>query len=1128
VVDASGSLWAFRTNCFARWDGQAWVHSPLQADATRGFVGTVQSQHQDLLLLQTNELLRIRDGAILSRTPLSQAIPGTWSAYEDGAGDVWVATISSGLLRIRQDGQVESMTMADGLSYNSLRFIFEDRELNLWVGTSGGGLMRFTRRTFRSYGTEQGLEQRVVKSVGMLPTGQVLAGTYGSGIMALRHGSATRLPTPPDFAHPAYIQSLLRDKAGTLWVGTYNQGLYWWNTTPPRRLPYELSGGNSVTALFEDSRGRVWIGGRDRIACFSQGTFSAPEGGIARVTGEIAGFAENLADGTIYAGSVAGLFVFNGTIWAPVLRDGTNIVSRVSALFSEPDGTLWIGSSTIGLHRWRGGRLATIRESQGLPAVGIGSLIDDPHGTFWIGSNRGVLRVRRSELHAAADDPFRRVFFRQYLTGDGLPGIECPKGFQPSLVRDEAGRLWFATIKGVAVVDPAQILEDDRRPSVKIESASATDRHGRRHLLDLKDERTLTIPAGYVHCRIDYTAFSFKAPERLQFRHTLHRGGRKLDEQETRSRYASFHLLPPGDYSFHVTAVNQDGLWSDQEATLAFTILPFFWQTAWFTWIVCVSAMLGTGGTVWKLLIGRLRRQEERLGHALALAELNDQLRLASKAAGMGFWRLDLATRSLETLEGHGPITSLPEPHRPTTLDAFDALVHPEDRARVRQVWLRTLRRGEDYRIEFRVCPPGSPTLWVSVLGRVQREDRNVPASLFGVDFDITNRIRLEDDLRQAHKLEAIGRLAGGVAHDFNNLLTVLQGNLEIAANDPTLHTDARKCIEEAQAATERASHLTRQLLAFSRKQVLQAAPIALNRVVESMVRMLHRVIREDITLRLDLANELPLIAADANSLEQVLMNLAVNARDAMPKGGTLVIRTSEVLLDSEACSHRPKGRPGRFVRLSVQDTGCGMNAQTLALIFEPFFTTKDVGQGTGLGLPTVHGIVQQHQGWIEVESEPDQGTTFHVFLPTRDGQARPEPPRVTTATPRGTETVLLAEDEPSVRRLITSILKRQGYRVLDASNGPDALAIARSQPHSIAMLVTDITMPGGLSGTELAVAVAQVQKGIRVLYVSGYAEGLNDGQSHPTIAGGFLSKPFTPEQLGHAVRAALDGRKAG
>ncbi|MFO1501125.1 MAG: response regulator [Verrucomicrobiota bacterium] len=391
--------------------------------------------------------------------------------------------------------------------------------------------------------------------------------------------------------------------------------------------------------------------------------------------------------------------------------------------------------------------------------------------------------------------------------------------------------------------------------------------------------------------------------------------------------------------------------------------------------------------------------------------------------------------------------------------------------------------------------------------------------------LDVTDQRRLEAQLRQAQKMEAVGRLSAGIAHDFNNLLTVIHGYASLQLAKSSLDRDVAKAFNQVKLASERAATLTRQLLMFSRKQVVQRKPLDVGALLGRMQSMLSRVVGETIRLECTCNPASIAVPADESSLEQVVMNLVVNARDAMPNGGCVRLN-AELTTVTAAHAGAPDARPGQFVRLAVTDTGTGMDPETLSRLFEPFYTTKPVGRGTGLGLATVEGIIKQHEGWIEVQSQLGQGTTFHVYLPTAQERSKPEPsaPKAITSNPAASngEVVLVAEDEPNVREYVTAVLSSNGYRVVSASTGLEALAQYEQHRHTTRLLLTDMVMPDGMGGGMLARKLLQLNPALRVIYTSGYSpEAVANGASL-TEGLNFLSKPFSREGLLNAVQNAL------
>ena len=388
---------------------------------------------------------------------------------------------------------------------------------------------------------------------------------------------------------------------------------------------------------------------------------------------------------------------------------------------------------------------------------------------------------------------------------------------------------------------------------------------------------------------------------------------------------------------------------------------------------------------------------------------------------------------------------------------------------------------------------------------------------------DISQRLTLESQLRQAQKMEAIGHLAAGVAHDFRNILTVIQGHAYLRLNTPGLDAKTTDSFKQITLAVERASNLTQQLLAFSRKQIMRMEVVNVNRLLRHLSDMLARLIGEHITLQYEFAESLPCTEADVCSIEQVLLNLAVNARDAMPQGGHLTVSTALAHVAADANSH-PEATAGDFLCISVADTGCGMDEQTKSRLFEPFFTTKEVGKGTGMGLATAYGLIKQHNGWIEVESKVGTGSTFKIFLPATTKKSEPE--QKSGPSPQslgGKETILVVEDEEPVRQFLSDLLAECGYKVRQASNGVEALRVWREHKKEIDLLLTDVVMPEKISGIELADKLWKDNQHLKVIFTSGYSRELLDEHFRSRSDLNFLPKPYQPAKLTELIRVCLD-----
>ena len=518
--------------------------------------------------------------------------------------------------------------------------------------------------------------------------------------------------------------------------------------------------------------------------------------------------------------------------------------------------------------------------------------------------------------------------------------------------------------------------------------------------------------------------------------------------------------------------------------------------------------------------------ERNRATEALRVAE--ERMRFALEAAGVGIWDMDFTTGVLrwsEILESH---YGLPPGTFGGTREAFIERVHPQDRAALLETMAAANRSGGDFVEEHRTIWPDGTLRWLSGAGRVHLGAHGEPVRAVGIAQDITQRRLMEDQYHQAQKMEVVGRLAGGVAHDFNNLLTSILGYCDLLLAD-VQHDDPRCAdIAEIRKAGTCAAGLTHQLLAFSRKQIIEPTVLDVNVVAAGVRSMLGRLIGEDVKVVLRLAPEPAPVKADRGQVEQVIMNLAVNARDAMPGGGTLTMETANVELDARYAKTHVAVAPGPYVVLTVTDTGTGVTPDVRAHMFEPFFTTKAPGIGTGLGLATVHSIVAQSGGSIDVHSEAGQGTSFTLYFPRANATeiVVDAPPLAQPRPSAGWETVLVVDDEEGLRTLARRLLQRQGYTVLIAANADEARRLFE-QHRSIDVLLTDVVLPGA-SGLELARQLVAQRPMLKVVYMSGYtADAIaRQGVLNPGIT--FLSKPFNAEMLGRKIREALDRPVAG
>ena len=534
------------------------------------------------------------------------------------------------------------------------------------------------------------------------------------------------------------------------------------------------------------------------------------------------------------------------------------------------------------------------------------------------------------------------------------------------------------------------------------------------------------------------------------------------------------------------------------------------------------ETMYADGDTlhIWDVRIGPIRSEGEVIGLVVITSNVTEQRR--EQADRDRFFSLSLDMLTVVSPNGHfkrvNPAFGETLGYAVTELIAtpFVDLVHPDDRARSLDSFEGVLRGNRVTDFENRYRRKDGEYRVFSWRATVDP----ITLDVYAVARDITAHRATEAQLRQAQKMEAVGQLAGGVAHDFNNLLQAILANAELALEDAPPGEDMAEYLSEIEAAGRRAAALTNQLLAFSRRQPFHPVTLDLNKLTRGLMKMLRRLLPESISIDSIPGHNLATISADPTQIEQVIVNLCVNARDAMERGGQLTIETENILINGRYCEAHPWAKPGRYVLLSVTDTGVGMTAEVRERAFEPFFTTKGAHQGTGLGLSTVYGIVQQHGGMIHVYSEPGDGTTLKVYFPADTRLATDVGDKLEALPPRGQETILLAEDEDSVRRAVVQILERAGYRTIAAANGIEALRILREQNDPVHLALLDVVMPE-LGGPETWEKIRSLRRGLRVLFTSGYADNRYLTRLPPDAE--VVKKPFRTEELLSRVRKKLD-----
>ena len=635
-VDEMSQWWVAQHQFVGHWDGQRWVQMVEVSGAAPDRTSIAAARGGGMWLFLNNVLCRYRGGTQVSRLPVPEFLGSVWSMSEDSGGNVWICT-DRGIFQVSSAGKVRHWTFTNGLSSDSSRFVFEDRENNLWVGTSGGGLQRFKARRFYSFGVEERSEPpQVVSSVSANAAGDVWIATYGRGLFRRSASELTRVPLSAHDNVGRWLQSVLEDRMGRVWAGTSLQGLWLLGKHDPRVILAGEAGDNGFTTLFEDSRGRVWIASGQDACVYDSGRFRVfgLQDGLPR--GPISCFAED-SSGAVWLAHQDGVFRLVKDRFMLMNDESGLPLSDIACLRGDGSGAMWMGSRTQALIRWHEGRIATVGAAAGLPVHAIYSILEDKHGNWWMTSDAGVVRAGLADLRAAADNPAARVRCQVLDKSDGLPGTEFSTGRQPMSARDAEGKLWFAMPKGVAVIDPEKSSVNEKPPPTHIEKVSyflpaSGAASGRRVELRPPFSEKVFLPPGSRQLEISYTGLSFVSAEKVRFQVKLEHEDAEWLQADNR-RVAYYYDLQPRDYVFRVRAANNDGVWNEAGASLAFAVQPLFWQTLWFKALGLVMlAALVYGGVHQRMArLEKERAAQQAFTRQVILSEENERKRIAGE-----------------------------------------------------------------------------------------------------------------------------------------------------------------------------------------------------------------------------------------------------------------------------------------------------------------------------------------------------------------------------------------------------------------------------------------------------------------------------------------------------------------
>ncbi len=1013
--------------------------------------------------------------------------------YQDRQGVIWIGTRKNGIERFQGNAtlfiNLQNELLGNSGSFTESIFSFvEDKPATIWTTSKRYGLLQinFRTREIKRYTylplSAKNLKNRIT-TIHKINAHFFVLGSLYNGILSFDPVSGRFSPLLkkiPELKRSLSVFTGIKDRNGILWFGLIEGGILRFNPQTQTYKLYATSNDkkihNRVLHLFENEKGDLYAG--------------------------------------IQSSKV---LKYN-----PV-RDIFEIYYRfeekehisVQDLYEDTKNRLWMATNHgLFMLNIKTDSLAHFTYKQGISGEKLLCVLPDNDGNLWLSYNSGLIYFD-PEVQKGQSFSYK----------DGIASISFR---QNSSYKTKDGTLLFGGKDGFTMFKPDSNLHA-RSPAIMISKSEIYVNDANRNTKGLFKQnfarnKSLQLPYNNYGFLFEFALTDFISPFRSHYKYMLERGTGQW--QDLGSRHSiSFVSLPPGKYKLRIKGQNSQGLWSINEAVAEFEILPPFWQTWWFQiWGLLTILLLIFSG--YRLRVFSIRRRNAEL--ETINKKLNDQIHIRRQIEHM-LTENEIKYRTLVEGIGDGIYTlnatgifhfmnktaAARIGGKPADFSGHSIYEYfPEDivkplMARVKKV----IQDGVSREIETEIEIMGSKKNYSVSIHPLKNEHGETTLTLH-IAVDTSEKVKLEDQLRQAQKMEAIGNLAGGIAHDFNNLLSVIRGYSFLLLAEENLDETIYKSIKEIDSAGERAQGLTRQLLAFSRKQMLKPIVMNLNTRINATKTMLGRLIPENIELKYELAVGLDHIFADPGQMDQILLNLLVNARDAMPLGGHLVVKTENVKLPEKLKMIDEGIRDSIFISLSVSDTGIGMTKEVQQKIFDPFFTTKETGRGTGLGLSTVFGIVKQSGGYIWVESAYKKGSTFFVYLPAVDQNVITEETENTVQEyPHGHQTILIVEDEASVRKMIVKMLKLYGYTTLEAKDGWDALSVYEENRESIDLVLSDVVMPG-LNGVELMKKIYAINPQQKALYMSGYTDEniVRSGMIKRDIR--FLQKPFSPEAL--------------
>ena len=1112
-------IWVLDSEFFGTWSNGQWTEAKpasFFSDLSNNYaLGSSKDGHAWLI---DSESLWLFNGAEPEeKITLPPGCENTWSVFEDSAGKVWISSFASGLFfydRIEKEwGHYTSKNL---LTHNSIRFVFQDKEQHLWVGSSGGGLMQFQEPRFTSFGIEQQLTEPLIKSISSDLNGNIYTATFGGGIQSLFNNEFQTIPTYQEEGN--YPESILVDTQQRIWAGTYEHGLFLKAMNAKTFALQENVDAKSIRSIFQDSSGAVWFGAQDktyRISGDSWTTLTLPSDVDALITS----FAQKPGSSDTYFGtSTSGLFRSDGVqIYRESIGDRFDSEGISSLLFLN-DKELLIGTFDLGLLAWSGGRVIQLNHERDFPGSGISSVTRNG-SELWIGTNRGIVRMTEKHLNDMIHNdqvPFLGQVFTQ---SDGLSSIECPIGFQPTATTDRDGVIWFASGKGLNSIDPDRLKLNDVVPMIVFDHITYTDQEGQIQDLQQSPQNSpYKLPPDHSNFTIQFTSPSFASPEKIEFEIILKTPKQNIINRQS-SREIYFHRLEPGDYQLSIKPRNSDGFWAKTSAHIHLTVSPFYWQTSGFQVSAGATAILLTGTIGFWLSRRQMSREVKFVKSERRLKNLLEE---TQRSALIGGWEYDTETEQLYWTQEAFSIHEVQSSDIDLDLDRFYQFYKSNDQIRLRAAIVETQRTGKDFDLEIQTHPHG---IWLRVTGKaVDSPSRRIYGSFQNIQQQ-KDREQFERDqeiqARQSQKLEAIGTLAGGIAHDFNNILTGIRGYTDLLALDLQEDSKSKEHVRELQDAATRATDLVKQILTYSRPGSEKLNPLNLIKVSKHALRLLRASIPSSVEIKTTLPKKIPLIAGSDSQIHQLLVNLFTNAAQSIGDLGTISYTLSSEFISQPETHPLGDLTQGTYAVFEIRDTGKGIETESLDRIFDPFFTTKQNAGGTGLGLSVVLGIVKNHQGAIRLRSDQFKGTVFHVYLPCIENQTE-LPPHLPSSPKAGKgQRIMLIDDDKDVIQVTSKMIERLGYSsecYLSSTSAVDAFHKA-TEPYTL--LITDLTMPI-MRGDVVIERIREIDSITPIILISGNLEGKNPDHLDPAGRLHWLQKPFEYKELAGAIAQAI------